>query len=696
MAVESDGSSIRALAVSGPTGVGKTENIVREAIHYLRDTDESVLIVVGNKEQQRVVGERFAKILETDNIGSFGIDIVEAEEKIKIGEYTSLDHYRDKTRVLIIHTTYMKRRGFSLEYYAAMKYIEEKNPHIRIDEADLYIEQLIESHSLGGRYKGLLDGQDNPIGQYTDQCLIRRRAGNCAQCFMRRYVHYNAEGSYMVPVWGTEFTLRKGKTVTDHPHIPIEDWTTDSVVVGNDEIAFLRQNTDLAVSTLLFTDKDNKRVFSEHQVFEDMLESAFCPTVHTYRPVVDGEIVDADYVRDNFIDYSDGKRKLSIPEGVQFSSPKMACGVKRLVFLDRRPLMYMGKYAKSIKLYTATLSEFDKKFIRICIPDVELEQMEVPDERKIENIIVIAWSGIADTSNEWWDSWEELKPGKFIYFAETEERARIIHSAVKMKDLSVPFSKNSDTHEHKVEQTSEEIDGSISYVRSAIGRGRDYPDRQIAVVSARAYKPVCAFPTDDQEELIAQISEDRIKNVVQPAGRILRKHDNEKNSTRVIVVYGIETKEEGDVIFDKVRPMGTNVEYTHIPEWVPQADVVELIKQSHHLGQLPALVPSSVEWVCRKIEVLADQGETVTKIKKVIHMQTLESALDPHELILVEQTLDRADVKKKRWLDLIEDMASQGHTPNDIKQKINYSKKPDDVKLWIDDIIDRAMYKDVV
>jgi len=363
--------------------------------------------------------------------------------------------------------------------------------------------------------------------------------------------------------------------------------------------------------------------------------------------VVDGEIVDADYVRENFIDYSDGKRKLSIPEGVQFSSPKMACGVKRLVFLDRRPLMYMGKYAKSIKLYTATLSEFDKKFIRSCIPDAELEQMEVPDERKIENIIVIAWSGIADTSNEWWDSWEELKPGKFIYFAETEERARIIHSAVKMKDLSVPFSKNSDTHEHKVEQTSEEIDGSISYVRSAIGRGRDYPDRQIAVVSARAYKPVCAFPTDDQGELIAQISEDRIKNVVQPAGRILRKYDNEKNSTRVIVVYGIETKEEGDVIFDKVRPMGTNVEYTYIPEWVPQADVVELIKQSHHLGQLPALVPSGIEWVCRKIEVLADQGETVTSIKKAIHMQTLESALDPHELILVEQTLDRADVKKR-------------------------------------------------
>ena len=154
--VESDSSAVRALAVSGPTGVGKTENIVREAIHYLRDTEDNVLIVVGNKEQQKVVGERFAKLLETDNIGSFGIDIVEAEEKIRIGEYTSQDHYRYKTRVLIIHTTYMKRRGFSLEYYAAMKFIEEKKPHIRIDEADLYIEQLVESYNLGSRYKGLM------------------------------------------------------------------------------------------------------------------------------------------------------------------------------------------------------------------------------------------------------------------------------------------------------------------------------------------------------------------------------------------------------------------------------------------------------------------------------------------------------------------------------------------------------------
>lgn len=44
--------------------MGKTENIVKEAIHYLKDTVDSVLIVVGNKEQQKVVGERFAKILD--------------------------------------------------------------------------------------------------------------------------------------------------------------------------------------------------------------------------------------------------------------------------------------------------------------------------------------------------------------------------------------------------------------------------------------------------------------------------------------------------------------------------------------------------------------------------------------------------------------------------------------------------------
>jgi hypothetical protein len=446
----------------------------------------------------------------------------------------------------------------------------------------------------------------------------------------------------------------------------------------------------------LFTDKDNRRVFSEHQVFEDMLDSSFCPTVHTYRPVVDYELVDADYVRENLIDYSNGKTKLSIPDGVQFSAPKMACGVRRVVFLDRRPLMYMGNHAKSVKLYTATFSEFDRKFIQACIPDAQFEQMQVPEERKIDNVIVLGWAGHADTADEWWDAWERVKPGKFLYFAETGGGGRIIHSAVKKKHLSVPFSKNSDTHEHRDEELSEEIDGSISYVRSAIGRGRDYPDRQIVVVSANAYKPVCAFPTDDDEELGNQISEDRIKNVVQPAGRILRKHEEEGESTRVIVVYGIETEKEGEIIRDKVSPMGANVEYAHIPSWVPQADVVELIDQSRQLGQLPALVPSGVEWVCRKIEVLADQGETVTRIKKAIHIKVLEGSLEPHELALVEQTLDRADSKKRKWLDLIEDMASQGHTPNEVKQKLNYSKKPDDVKAWLDDKITRVFYKDVV
>ena len=71
-------------------------------------------------------------------------------------------------------------------------------------------------------------------------------------------------------------------------------------------------------------------------------------------------------------------------------------------------------------------------------------------------------------------------------------------------------------------------------------------------------------------------------------------------------------------------------------------------------------------------------------------MPTLESTLDPRELLLVEQTLDRADVKKKKWAYLIEDMVSQGHTPNDIKQRLSYSKKSGDDKMWIDDIIDRV------
>ena len=77
-------------------------------------------------------------------------------------------------------------------------------------------------------------------------------------------------------------------------------------------------------------------------------------------------------------------------------------------------------------------------------------------------------------------------------------------------------------------------------------------------------------------------------------------------------------------------------------------------------------------------------------------MKSLEGLLAPHELILVEQTLDRTDVKKKKWLAVIDDMVSQGHNANDIKQKLSYSKKSDDSKMWIDDSIDRTMYKDFI
>lgn len=140
--------------IVAPTGSGKSYAIVEHVIqHVLSDTACKALIIVESKDQMVQIGERFAELLKTEDVSSYGIEAIESDESLRIGQnYQAKSEIPENTKVVITHFTYATRWGASSYHYAALKFIDNRTL-IFIDEIDSYIDRLHLSFDWGARVK---------------------------------------------------------------------------------------------------------------------------------------------------------------------------------------------------------------------------------------------------------------------------------------------------------------------------------------------------------------------------------------------------------------------------------------------------------------------------------------------------------------------------------------------------------------
>ena len=174
--------------VLAATGSGKTHTIVTHIIPYLDSQSgnhDKFVIICANKDQMRQIAERFAKLLESDNINEQGIDLIEATGELRIGQAKSTDSVRDSTRVAITHYTYVSRRRFSTFYYVFLKFIDA-NTHVFIDEVDAFIDSQVANLPLGSRWRRMTKAGKIKNIQVM-KCGMFHGFNNCTNCHMRRY-----------------------------------------------------------------------------------------------------------------------------------------------------------------------------------------------------------------------------------------------------------------------------------------------------------------------------------------------------------------------------------------------------------------------------------------------------------------------------------------------------------------------------
>jgi hypothetical protein len=676
--------------VVAPTGSGKTHAVVVHVSTRLAAArDERFVIICSSKAQMRQLAERFADVLESDNINDLGIDLIEATGSLKVGKACSRDRVRASggTRVAITHYTYVSRRRFSECYYAFLQFIDAST-HVFIDEVDAFIESQTSLHPLGSRKRQISSGGKTKYS-HVSKCGMFHGFNNCLNCTMHKYDgnRLDVDDYHNLGYVPVAYYI-EGTRMEELAHIDVDSRLAARVRVGVSEVSMLRQTDD--PGPMRFDDDCPAADFQS--IFEDHLNSGYLPTVH--RPVIlhDDEEITRDALIARF-NLQPGTSASDIPEEERrrLRFPSRACNVLTVTTIDRRPLLAMAD-ARSVTTLTATLSPVHERFLAHMLPGLKRFDVAPREDRKMDKIILI---GMARTIPLKMYLDGHLKFEKMFRYRETKADAVRDFEALRNGDVPIRLgydrtkymltSDEEDYGRHKILQT---------YAFSTLGRGVDFAAYDLVDINASIYKPLCAFVTDDPDELRGQLEEDRINSIVQNVGRILRRPDDGQRAVKIVVIERMEEEPELALFAEALSGMSHEpVETWWAPELLHTIEVCEHISRTVADKALPTHLPTDYLVLIERAEAHAADGKGKTAIKEALRWQTVRKKLTKEEAEAVEQGIDRAlqacrDDSERMVTDKvakrreqrhrrIQELRARGLTDGQIRSRMNvYSGKP--------------------
>lgn len=626
--------------VIAPTGSGKTYNLVTYIIPFLDSesgNQDKFAIICSDKDQMVQLSERFANILETDNINECGIDLIEATGDIRIGKARSVDAVKNTTRVAITHYTYVSRRGFSVHYYAFLKFIDE-NTHVFIDEMDAFIESQVTTLALGSRWRSYAKAGKIKHVQ-VPKCGMFHGFNNCSNCHMRQYDGYKIDvDNYRNLGYVSVHEFMEGTQHEEMEHIDFDDRIVNRVRVGNYEITMLSQVND--PGTIQFENPGVDPMADFRTIVDDHLNAGYLPTV--YRPLIvyDDEEITREALVEQFSTDS-GLNLAAIPETERrkLRFPSRACNVLTLTLIDRRPLLWMAN-AKSLTGLTATLSPHHQNFLAETLPGLKLFDIPPKEDRKMDKIIVAGTSQNLPLKLIIDGHWQFKKMFRF-----RETKAAAVRDFEELSKSTIPvrlgfnksqFMLTSDEHEygqHKVLQT---------YSFGSLGRGIDFADYPLVDMNASVFKPVSAHVTDDPEVIKQIILEDRATTIKQNVGRILRRPKDVERVVKMIVLEELETEDELTAISQKLSGMSIGpVESWWVPSYLAKEEIGEWLSRIETGQAIPVDIPRDYKILIERAIQLIESGANKNDIKLKLRWATIRKSLDSDQILEVEQAIDQ-------------------------------------------------------
>jgi hypothetical protein len=634
------------------TGAGKTYGVVNYIVSKLVETDslskktrDKFVIICSSKDQMRQIGERFATVLESGNINAHGIDLIEAEEALVIGQACSIGEVRGTTRVAITHYTYVSRRQFSSEYYAFIRFIDDRT-HVFIDEVDAFVSSQTASVALGSRFRRIgSNGITNNVRMH--KCGMHGGFNNCRNCFMHMHDGFKISvDKFGVPTYAPREEFIDADQNKALERVEIDDRELARVNVGTTEVRMLRQEDDPGEMKFwdnhpLTADGKPKTAPSFAEMFYDLLQSAYLPTAH--RPLIlwDDKEVDR---KEIVARYQFGVRghKLMIPDKdkARLKFPSRPCNVINVTLIDRRPLTRMGK-AKSVTMLSATVTSMHQRFLSETLGGLTRTDIHPPVERRMDKIIVVGIFRSIPTKLVAEGKWQFKK---LLRFRETKMAAVRDFAKLRMSNLVVRFGHNKSEFTVNAEMVDKDHNVLLTYSLGSLGRGMDLPHYDVVSVNAGVFKPISAYVTNDPEKVRELIYEDRSNTVLQNLGRVLRRvPESSDRATKIVVLEDIESEDELDYIAARLGGMSAEpVETWWAPEYLSMEDACLWLTKICLTHTLPADLPRGPQDLIGAAKKMVVAGLSKKEIKQKLRWPVVRKKVDADLLNAIEQQIDQA------------------------------------------------------
>lgn len=629
----------------------------------------------------------FARLLETENISEYGIDLIEASGSLTYLKTQSRTEVRPSTRVAITHFTYASRKGISKYHYAFLKFIDAQT-QLFIDECDSFVDAQRVSIPLGWRGR-LFNVGGEPTYVHTAKCLVTSGNGNCTQCKMRKWDgnQFIRDIVYHIRVYGPRFRIESGDVPERLPFIDLEPYVEQRFAMTTTiEATVLREQAH--PRAILFAEGtaiDPKDLVG---CIIDLIETAYRPTawrhfIHAQTGELTTDEVIARYV--------DAQGKLNVPPEDQVRFPVGACNVITLTLTDKLALRHLA-HARSITGLTATISQNQRRFLVDHLP--ALKHLNVPpeDRQKIDRVAVIGLRRKIDPKRL-----PKLAAYRVLRFKPNKREAAKEYQAIR---ATCPAVLGRDLFDYqKLEvwgsqavRTSDPL-VMITHSGGTLGRGVNLPDYRLVLIDSSVYKPTIAYNTQTADALWAAQEEDRANTLLQNIGRVLRKPPDEPTGTvfKLIVVEHLDHKDELKAIAHALQPMcKAPVQARWIEPFVAPTQVLTLIEETLQTAELCTKFTFQ-HYVDHFYQTGVKAGR-LKQLKQGIAWSWMARYLSPQQKDALrtayEQGLaaggndQQTERQRARRLKKLNALLQDGQTPGRIRSAMNVRKWPEQEQDW--------------
>jgi hypothetical protein len=498
--------------IKSATGAGKTYECAAVAL-MLGQHDENNLVVIANHSVAAInnLVQELLKISKAKNLEEIGVQIIRSPEKN--------DKLDPAARIVLTTHQRFCRKGASQQWHRLAQDLidvsDQRKIHIFIDECDQFFEGLVRVIPLDSMMRMDMMQDLNPNGDKSgvltrlNSCPGRSNKSDCNGCQIEQdtvcgTIHGgNSHHGFTTPRYKDEGKYQQFKLppITTGPFEGFNTYKYAEVTGAHDGY----------LDSIDYKFKLDGKAHNSKDILVELLNCSIATAVTSTVPIFDGE-------QANRMDLLAKNIKPDV-------YPNQPCEVRRLIMADGSPLALLKKVAYKTRFISGTVLPVHTDMAkRVLGDDIVLHDIDTNAKKIKETLLIVVDCRLKLTGHKFAGE-VNASDLKYLMFVATKRGAKTIFEHHNFDDICLydgTYSHDPDRAESGLEQVL------LSYVRSAIARGENFPKHDVVVADMQ-----CFDPRDGM--LISKIDESTVGD------RLLENRDTPAAESSITIQWAGET-----------------------------------------------------------------------------------------------------------------------------------------------------------